>query len=218
MEIGMLPKVMELCEMIARLRMNRNVFTKTVICFLTLWLIEVGCCVVDSCGCDSSAGDTRYKIKSYALKTYSGSTLVAISTQLVKVSDLKIIITPTHEFITTLRPAFKALYACDPAPPAATQKITEFKITSNSDFELGDKSIPAGESLNELFQLDNGPNGSGPLVTYLQNPTVEATIYDYVLTILKPIAKHQGHEFTIDISLTGNQNFSLVTTAVELVP
>lgn len=195
-----------------------NFYAKSLFCFLLLALIEFGCCMVETCDCSSSSGATRYRIKSYSLKTYAGASVVSVTRQTVPVKDLKMIVTPTHEFITSLPRFTKALYACSPAEPAPTQSITAFKVTSTSDFLLPDRTIAAGQNLNELFLLDDGPNGEGSLVTFLQASNVDATVYEYTLSFLRSVSRNQTHQFTIDISLSDNQKFTLTSTEVELVP
>jgi hypothetical protein len=198
--------------------MSKGLLSKSVFCFFILSVVEVGCCVIDSCGCGTTEGTTRYRIKNYELKTYATEATLVVTDQSVRVQDLKIVLTPAHEFITQLVSSFKALYACSPPPPAPTQSILSFTIRSDRDFLLPNSSITAGESLNSLFFLSNGPYGEGQLESFLKAPNIDASLYDYSLRIFQSIIKEQRHSFSVELVLSDNQKFSFKTLPVLLQP
>jgi hypothetical protein len=198
--------------------MFNGLFSKSILCFLMLAVLEIGCCVIDSCGCGTAEGSTRYRIKNYELKTYDEAAPLAVTDQSVRVQDLKIILTPAHEFITLARSSFKALYACSPPEPAPTQSILSFTIKSDSDFQLPNSTIQAGENLNSLFFLSNGPYGEGQLESFLKAPTIDASLYDYSLRIFQSIIKEQRHSFSVELVLSDNQKFVFKTLPILLQP
>lgn len=145
--------------------------------------------------------------------------LIAVTQQSVTAGELKMVVSPISEIIVGISPSsYRPLYACEPAPPTSTQNIRIFKITSDADFVLPDRTIGKGESLNELFFLTNGPNGSGSLAAFLQTPNLEASEYDYELTLSKTINQRQVHEFLVEIMLSDNKTFTLQTLPIDLRP
>lgn len=197
-------------------------FYRFLFVFAVLGVMDVACCVIDSCGdCGerTGAGSSRYRINSYKLSTFAGNSLIAVTQQTVTTEELKMIVDPVSEIIARMDQAsYRPLYACSPAPPTSTQNIRVFEITSDADFVLPDRTITKGESLNELFFLTNGPNGSGSLATFLQAPNLEASENDYELTLSKTINQRQLHEFLIKIVLSDNQTFTLQTLPIDLHP
>jgi len=194
-------------------------FYRFLIVFSVLGVMDVACCVIDSCGCGEGAGASRYRIKAYKLYTFAGPSLIAVTQQSVAASELKMVIDPVDEIIAQIpKTSYRPLYACEPAPPTSTQNISVFEITSDADFVLPDRTIAKGQSLNELFFLTNGPNGSGSLSSFLQTPNPEATENNYELKLSKIISQRQLHEFLIKIVLSDSQTFILQTLPIDLLP
>ena len=198
--------------------MLRGVFHKSIFLFAALMLLEAACCVIDSCGCGHSEGATRYRITGYRLNTATDTNQPVLADRPVRAPQLRLVLTPSHEFISSTRAGFKALMACSPAEPAPTQRILKMEITSNAPFELVTGTLSAGANLNGLFFLTNGPYGEGSLESFLSAPSIDASLYDYVLRLTSSVAKEQTHRFLIRVQLSDNQVFSLETGAVLLQP
>jgi len=213
----MLPKVIELCAIVATL-MTKPVLYKSLLIFAAIAVLEAACCVIDTCGCGNTEGSTRYRIKGYDLSTYDGNTLVTVTNQSVPATNLRLVLTPEHEFISADYRGFKALYACSPPEPAPTQNILSFAITSEQDFLLPNTTIEAGQSLNSVFFLSNGPYGEGQLVSFLASPNIDASLYEYSLRIFQSIIKEQRHTFTVEVTLSDNQKYVFKTPALLLQP
>lgn len=198
--------------------MAPRLLVRSVYCFVALSVLEVGCCVIDSCGCGTVEGSTRYRINDYSFIAYAGTAPVAVTDQSVRAQDLRLVLTPDPEYITMTLTRFKGLYACSPVEPAPTQTIIDLIVTSNRDFELPNSAIKAGESLNSLFFLSNGPYGEGQLVSFLQSPSIDASLYEYSLRIFQSIIKEQRHTFSIELSLSDKRTFSFQTAPILLQP
>lgn len=198
--------------------MAPRLLIRSVYCFVVLSVLEIGCCVIDSCGCGTAEGSTRYRISDYELVTYAGTSPVAVTDQSVRAQDLRFVLMPDPEYITAVRSYVRGLYACSPPEPAPTQTIIDFNITSDRDFELPNAVIKAGESLNTLFFLSNGPYGEGQLASFLQSPSIDASLYEYSLRIFQSIIKEQRHTFSIELSLSDNRTFPFKTLPILLQP
>ncbi len=213
----MLPKVIELCAIVATY-MTKPVLFKSLLIFAAIALLETACCVIDTCGCGNTEGSTRYRIKGYDIATYDGNNLITVTNQSVLATNLRLVLTPSHEFISADYRSFKGLYACSPPEPAPTQNILSFNITSEQNFLLPNTTIEAGESLNSVFFLSNGPYGEGQLESFLASPNIDASLYEYSLRIFQSIIQEQRHLFSIEVTLSDNQKYVFKTPALLLQP
>jgi hypothetical protein len=203
----------------------KKVITKAFMIYVSS--LVVGAC--SSCGDflgigGDGDGPSKYNITDYLLysvtATRNGTDIYFDpgATQLVNGNavlwnEFGIFIDTEKEYISEARSSsslFTNAIACDPAPPTAIQQITTFEITSDSEFVTDTQTYAAGESLNEIFDLDDMPNS-------MVNDLISARHPDIILlTLDAQPSETQFHRFSIHIELDNGDMYDLTTVQVHI--
>jgi hypothetical protein len=105
-----------------------------------------------------------------------------------------------------------SVYACEPPPPIANQRITSVNITSDRDYVGTPATIPAGNELAILFKVHTDYGN----VTIDEFVNKEFRGWRLAFSTDAMADSPQTHTFTFRVTLDNGQVFEMVTPTVNL--
>ncbi|GAB3832001.1 hypothetical protein [Hymenobacter jeollabukensis] len=118
---------------------------------------------------------------------------------------------PAYSAVSERAGGFAAV-ACEPADPQYTETVDSLRVSSRYSF---DATHPAGTSLNDLIQTDNGMSS---LTDLLRTPQPVGRIRNERLRLAQAPASAGPQQFRVRVHLTNGEVYIVETPVLNVTP
>lgn len=108
--------------------------------------------------------------------------------------------------------------ACDPLMPNTEESTTSIVITSDQDFISSNDTILAGQSLNDIFQIDFNGVESLSLTSFLSSSSSVPYEHAVFLFLNTPPSENQMHRFSVFYELDNVVSHRATTNPIIISP